>query len=147
VRAHQRSETSTRPLCPSAPSHWRDAEAFGVVAGTVSDPRVSYLERTVPVSKELLALAAPASPTEVFRFAAPCVCDACGHYQDSRSHLVEKVVQELPAVVEELPVCMIRHGCRWFGQEGAAACFRCPMVVTDSPPLDQRMVKVTDLSR
>ena len=145
VSAHNRSETSHRPLCPSAPSHWRGAEIFGVVGGTVSDPRIGYLERTLPVSHELLALSAPASPTEVFRVAAPCACHACGHYQGGRCHLVEKVVRQLPAVVDELPMCMIRHSCRWFNQEGASACFRCPMVVTDAPPLDQRMISVTDM--
>ena len=140
-------DTLTRPLCPSAPPHWRGARVFGVVEGTVSDPRVGYLERTLPVTDELLALSAPASPTEVLRFAAPCAGNACGHYRGGRCHLVEKVVRELPAVVDELPECMIRHGCRWFGQEGASACFRCPIVVTDSPPLDQGMIRVTDLSR
>ena len=35
-------------------------------------------------------------------------------------------------VVRALPRCAIRPTCRWFRQEGPAACFRCPQVVTDS---------------
>ena len=136
-----------RPFCPSARPEWRGAEVFGVVGGTVAEPRVAFLERTLPPSSELLALCSPAPPTEVFRFAAACACQACAHFKEDRCHLVEKVVQELPPVVDELPPCLIRDVCRWFSQEGGAACLRCPQIVTDSPPLDDRMVRVTDVLR
>ena len=111
------------------------------------EPRVSYLEDPVPVSPELLALSSPASPQEVFRVAAPCASRACAHFRNGRCHLVEKVVRELPPVVDTLPECVIREGCRWFRQEGGAACARCPMIVTNAPPLDDRMVAVTDVTR
>lgn len=135
-----------RPLCPSARPEWSGARVFGVVGGSVSAPRVDYLEKTLPVTDALLELSAPASPTEVFRIAAPCACGACGHYQRGRCQLVERVVRQLPAVVNELPACLIRDGCRWFSQEGAAACLRCPMIVTDAPPLDDRMIRVASLT-
>jgi hypothetical protein len=34
--------------------------------------------------------------------------------------------------VESLPACRIRPDCRWFVQEGRAACLRCPQIVTYS---------------
>jgi len=45
---------------------------FGVVGGTAEAPRVAWLERPVPVTEELLALAGPVPPAQVMRFAAPC---------------------------------------------------------------------------
>ena len=117
---------------------------IGVVGGSVSEPRVGYLERALPVVQELLDMTAPAAPTEVFRLAAPCARGRCQHFRDTRCHLVEKVVAFLPPVAHDLPPCTIRPMCRWFAQEQAAACFRCPQVVTDSPPLDSRMVAITD---
>jgi hypothetical protein len=34
--------------------------------------------------------------------------------------------------VGELPACGIRERCRWFAQEGSAACAVCPLVRTDN---------------
>jgi hypothetical protein len=42
------------------------------------------------------------------------------------------VVQILPVVVDALPPCTIRNNCRWFSQEGEAACKRCPEITTVS---------------
>jgi hypothetical protein len=102
------------------------------------------MERALPVVQELLEMTTPAAPTEVLRFAAPCACGRCQHFRDARCHLVEKIVAALPPAVQELPACPVRSTCRWFAQEEAAACFRCPQIVTDSPPLDPRLVMLTD---
>jgi len=48
------------------------AVAFGVAGGTAAEPPVSYLKEPLPVTPELLELAEPVEPTEVFHFAAPC---------------------------------------------------------------------------
>jgi hypothetical protein len=119
-------------LCPSAQPEWQDAVAFGVVGGTVSEPRVRYIDEAQPVTDELLALAAPVSAPEVFRFAAPCLNAGCVHFQSDTCTLVSRVVKLLPQVVDKLPRCVIRPACRWWQQEGAAACRRCPQVVTDN---------------
>jgi hypothetical protein len=57
-------------LCPSAPPEMDGGVAFGVVAGSVEAPRVSWFERPLPITDDLLALAAPLPPTQVMRFAA-----------------------------------------------------------------------------
>jgi hypothetical protein len=118
------------PLCPSAGPQWRDSVAIGVVGGTAEQPRVRHLEEPIPVTPELLALAEPVEPTEVFRFAAPCLGRGCGHFGESRCRLASKVVRMLPTAVDDLPACQIRPRCRWFLQEGADACLRCPLVAT-----------------
>ena len=44
--------------------------------------------------------------------------------------LATRIVQILPAVVSGLPPCIVRASCRWYAQEGGAACLRCPQIVT-----------------
>jgi len=119
------------PLCPSARPEMAGAVIFGVVGGTVEQPRVAHLARPLPVTDELLALVAPVSPLAVYRTAAPCAASACVHFKDDRCRLATRAVQTLPLVAEVLPACRIRRDCRWWRQEGADACRRCPMVVTE----------------
>jgi hypothetical protein len=119
-------------LCPSAQPDWENGQVIGVMAGTVEQPEMVYLNEPLPVTEALLDMAKPVSPTEVFRFSAPCACTGCGHYaeQESKCRLAEKVVRWTPVVTEQLPVCAIRNDCRWWQQEGRAACMRCPQVLT-----------------
>jgi hypothetical protein len=44
---------------------------------------------------------------------------------------VTRIARYPHPVVKALPVCTIRAECRWFAQEGRAACERCPQVVTE----------------
>lgn len=120
-----------RPLmCPSAQPEIEGSVAFGVIAGTGDDPRVQWIEQPVPVTPALLALAQPVQPTQVLRFAAPCQQKACCHFDGTDCRLATRLVQLLPAVTDSLPPCRIRPDCRWFNQEGGAACRICPQVVT-----------------
>jgi hypothetical protein len=119
-------------LCPSAPPDWREAKLIGVVGGSAKEPRIRPLAEPLALTPDILALSDPVTPTEVFRFAAPCASERCRHYQRGACGLAQKVVQLLPAIVDELPFCRIRADCLWFRQEGRAACVRCPQVVTDN---------------
>lgn len=119
-------------LCPSAQPDQADAVLFGVVGGTAPSPRVAYLRRPLPVLPELLALAEPVAPTEVFRFAAPCAEDACQHFADHQCSLAAKIVRLVEGTDYGVPACRIRPRCRWWNQEGPAACHRCPAVVTQA---------------
>jgi hypothetical protein len=119
-------------LCPSAVPQMRGSVAFGVVAGAADAPRLRHFEHPLPVTDDLLKLSEPVSPTEVFRFAAPCACNNCSNFRESRCSLASRIVTWLPIVVEKLPTCSIRPNCRWWRDEGQAACFRCPQVVTDN---------------
>jgi hypothetical protein len=121
-------------LCPSAQPDWEDAKVIGVVGGTPEAPEAHYLQQALPVTDELLELAGPVAPAEVFRFAAPCKGSGCVHYsaEESKCGLAEKTVRWVAAVVDKLPSCSIRPNCRWWQQEGPAACRRCPQVVTNN---------------
>lgn len=117
--------------CPSAqPSV--DGVVIGVVTGPPDAPRIGYLTEPQPVTHEILELAAPADPAQVFRMAAPCMGDGCKHFSAGDCNLVKRIVAALDPVVSGLPPCRIRTTCRWFRQEGRGACLRCPQVVTNS---------------
>jgi len=132
-------------LCPSAQPSLQGGRVLGVVQQIADVFEVSYLDQPLPVTPEVLAMTAPAQPTEVFRLAAPCQTHHCPHYDGSDCSLVTRIVQIMPAVVDQLPRCQIRSECRWFHQEGAAACRRCPQVSTVNYNADETMRSVVNL--
>jgi hypothetical protein len=132
------------PLCPSAQPEMADSILFGMVTGTVDEPRVAYLTEPQPVTDEILGLADPVKPTEVFRFAAPCAGRGCQHFDGVNCQLASRVVKLVPAVVDLLPPCRIRPDCRWWQQEGKAACMRCPLVVTQNYVPSEQQRKAAD---
>jgi hypothetical protein len=121
------------PLCPSAQPDMPNSIALGVMVGTVDEPYFVHFQKPKQVTEGLLALTEPVKPTEVFRFAATCMGSGCVHFDGTNCRLVQQVVENLPTVAEMLPPCHIRSSCRWYQQEGKAACLRCPQVVTDRP--------------
>jgi len=127
-------------LCPSAQPDMEGAKVIGVVGGSTEEPLVSYLTEPQPVSNELLALSKPVEPTEVFRFAAPCVGDGCQHFDGSNCRLAAKVSVTRLTTISRLPPCRIRPACRWWSEQGRTACMRCPFIVTTTyaPPDDLR---------
>jgi hypothetical protein len=119
------------PVCPSAQPQMEGATLLGVVSGTPEKPRLAYLAAPLPVTAEMLALTGPISPTAVLRFGAPCAGRGCRHFDGADCRLAARIVQLLPPVVDGLPACHLRPDCRWWQQEGRAACLRCPQVVTE----------------
>ena len=118
--------------------------AFGVVGGTAEQPVVGYLTEPLPITDQLLAATAPANATEVLRFAAPCAGAACSHFDGTDCTLARRVVSLLPLVVGQVPACVIRPNCRWWQQEGKAACLRCPGIVTERPDASEAYRRAAD---
>jgi hypothetical protein len=136
------SEPAQGRLCPSAPGCPGESVLIGVVSGKPSAPRIMPTEAPVEVTPELLALAAPVSPSEVFRFASACRGRACLHFRGDACQLAARSVLVLTEVSEKLPKCAIRSRCQWFLQEGAAMCRRCPQIVTDQYRPSTEMLRV-----
>lgn len=132
-------------LCPSAQPGMDACRILGVVQHEGPTPRIVYLNQILPASDEVLAMAAPLRPTEVFRLAAACAEGKCPHFDGSDCRLATRVAKILPAVVETLPPCIIRKECRWFSQEGGAACLRCPEITTVSYDLSDQAREVSGL--
>lgn len=132
-------------LCPSAQPGMDRCRVLGVVRQEGSTPTLEYLNRFLPATTEILAMAAPLKPTEVFRLAATCAEHKCPHFDGADCQLATRVVQILPAIVDALPPCIIRAECRWYSQEGSAACKRCPAITTVSYDLSPQVREVSGL--
>ncbi len=132
-------------LCPSAQPGMDQCRVLGVVQRDSPAPMLQYLNEHVPATPEVLAMAAPLKPTEVFRLAATCAEQQCPHFDGADCRLAARIVQILPAVVHTLPPCIVRKECRWYSQEGGAACKRCPEVTTVSYDLSPQVLEVSGL--
>ena len=116
-------------LCPSAHPAMESVSILGVVNDSVSGPRIEFLGAPRVATDDLLRLSAPVTPTEVFRLSAKCD-QGCRHFGDDICSLASRITSILPSVSVGLPSCGIRGNCRWFHQEGRAACERCAQVIT-----------------
>lgn len=132
-------------LCPSAQPGMDRCQVLGVVQRDGPRPMLLYLKTPVAATPDVLAMAAPLKPTEVFRLSATCATDGCPHYDGTDCRLATRVVQLLPPAVDSLPPCTIRRDCRWFSQEGGAACLRCPEITTVTYDLSAETQAVSGL--
>lgn len=130
-RSAGRGRPAAALACPSAPHDWDGALLLGVVTGSVDRPQVRY-PGPREFGPDLLELARPAHPEEVFRFTAPCRESGCSFFRNGRCGVGEAAVAGLPDELDApLPQCGIRTDCRWWAEHGPAACRRCSRVVTE----------------
>jgi hypothetical protein len=125
--------------CPSAQPDAEEARVFGIVGGDVGQPRLSYLEKDVAIPEEMLVPPAGISPTRIFRFAGTCIGGACAQFGGGQCQLGTKISRMLDPVTDVAPACTIRATCRWFAENGTAACMRCPQVVTTVTTADEEL--------
>jgi hypothetical protein len=119
-----------------------ELQVLGVVSGSGENARVAYVNAHVPASEELLALTGPLPPAQVLRLSAKCEEKRCTHFDGTDCKLAARIVASLAPVTEKLPACAIRPTCRWHMQEGAAACHRCPQIVTSADDRSEKMAAV-----
>lgn len=122
-----------RLTCPSGQPDMEQARVIGVVAGTPEVPRIAYLKAEAVIPASQLPDVGALAVTEVFRFAAHCEEHRCSQFADGRCSLGQRLVDGVDPVVDALPSCTIRTSCRWFHEQGSAACVRCPQVITLIP--------------
>ena len=129
-------------LCPSSiGAADGSAKVFGVVNGEGVSQRTHYLSKPVLLTSDLLGLTDPISPDRILRVANTCVEDACVHFDGHNCRLASRIRHNLEPVVSTLPRCGIRHSCRWWHQEAAEACRRCPQIIRESFSDDQRFAE------
>ena len=136
---------SVTKLCPSAQPGMDRAMVIGVVRSDGSRPVVEYLNARLPAAPEILAMSAPLKPTEIFRLAATCAEGKCPHFDGADCRLATRVATMMAPTVDALPPCAIRKECRWYSQEGTAACLRCPQITTVSYDLSLETRAVSGL--
>ncbi|HTV67938.1 MAG TPA: hypothetical protein VMF90_05305 [Rhizobiaceae bacterium] len=120
-----------KPLCPSAPLK-PGASVFGYVG---EDGAVAYLGAPAKVTRDFIDMAGQVErkATARLRIAAPCVKNACRHWED-RCMISDFVAASDAAArlgYPGVPDCAIREACRWFGQNGFEACRNCRFIITD----------------
>jgi len=133
--------------CPSAQPGMGDVQLLGVISRDAEQPTLSYLDEQVAPTAEILELAAPLPISHVFRLSARCEESKCTHFDGTRCQLAVRIAQMLPEAVDSLPKCTIRPECRWFRQEGRAACLRCPQIVTGTYEADEVLQRVAGVPK
>jgi hypothetical protein len=122
------------------------ADPNGVVLGIVQRedgrPHVAMLRKLVPLRDVAHLIPDTLLATDVLRLTAPCAGQRCRHFVDQRCSLASRVVATLPAVVHHPPACALRPTCRWWNQEGIAACQRCPQITTQPFEFSEEMAEL-----
>ncbi len=130
--------------CPSAQPEMKDAKILGVLEPGSGGVRLAYAAGDVPVSKRALDATGLVPPTLVYRFSAPCAEKSCTHFESGTCKLASRIVEGFDPVVQHLPPCSIRKTCRWYTQEGEAACHRCPQVTTQIMEPDPKVMAIAN---
>lgn len=123
--------------CPSAPAE----PGTGLLGVLGPDGKIHNLRTLMPVDQSFLdAVRVRGAPEERMRFTSRCQTSGCSQWTGTRCGVIDRAMQELevpstpPAA--ELPPCTIRGTCRWFAQNGPAACGTCAYIVTDTRQMD-----------
>lgn len=135
-------EGDARLACPSAQPDMEDAQILGVLEPGPKGARLAYAAGDVPVTEGALKATGSVPPTLVYRFAAPCATQSCTHFDGTNCKLASRIVEGFDPVVDHLPPCAIRKTCRWYAQEGDAACQRCPQVTTQIMEPDPKVMAI-----
>lgn len=124
-------------LCPSA-----RCEEGAILLGVVGpDGAVGYVTPELRIDRAFVERAHQGrAPEKRFRFSQPCVEAGCRYWTGSQCAVIQGMRQaaaeadpaEIP--LASVPKCSIRPRCRWFAQEGAAACRVCSYVITNLWP-------------
>ena len=121
----------TGKLCPSAQPDQPGAQIIGVAEPREGGARIRLLAAPVPPASVAHLIPAGIPVPEILRLAAPCAEQSCRHFQNERCALGARVATRLAPLTDRLVRCAIRPRCRWWAEQGAAACRRCPHIVTE----------------
>ncbi|MER5703671.1 hypothetical protein ABT023_17255 [Micromonospora sp. NPDC002296] len=132
TQPHPRPDPPER-MCPSTPA----ANATVFLGMITPAGRVAYVTPQLPAEVALATVAGSPEPAESrYRLAGPCVTSSCGFWTGDHCGLGARVAESYREVTgsteAELPRCAIRRSCRWYAEQGAAACAACSHVVTDA---------------
>lgn len=138
---------ATPPLCPSATLTGAPPGEAAALAGdglrliglVGADGTVTNLRTPLAVDAAMHAeLQRQGAPERRFRFAAPCAERGCGNWQAGESGgdcaLIGRIRSHVaasgaaPEAEPGLQPCGIRASCRWWQQDGPAACAVCTLV-------------------
>ena len=124
----ERAAVGSSLACPSF-----RCEPGAVLLGIVGrDQKVGYIRPELRIDESFVSRASSGrSPEKRFRFAGPCVEGRCRQWTGEGCGVIKEVLASSASSCERLPACVLRPHCRWYAQEGTAACRVCPLVLTD----------------
>jgi hypothetical protein len=125
--------TQRKLECPSAQPGMENARPIGVIAGSATETRIAFFKKETLDQFDWRSRFADAEATRLLRFGATCDESRCAHFSSGRCSLGKRVNDQLAAVVDDLPPCLLRSTCRWFSEQGRSVCLRCPQVITKIP--------------
>lgn len=120
--------------CPSAQPDMQDARPIGLLSGSPTEVRIAFFKKEALEAFDWRKHVSDDDATQVLRFGARCEEKRCGHFDGHSCQLGKRVSEDLDAVVEHLPPCLLRPSCRWHAERGPGVCLRCPQVATMVPP-------------
>lgn len=109
------------------------ARIIGAISGSSEAPIIAFLKPGVGIDLGIASRLGQLAATQVFRFAATCEEGRCAHFDGGKCKLANRIVGQLPDVVDVLPACQIRTTCRWYQEQGPSACRKCPQILTMIP--------------
>lgn len=124
--------------CPTAQPDMERARVFGLIGGTESAPRVSYLRKSEVVGASIVRNLGGIDAGRIYRFAATCEEHRCIHFDGAACTLADRLMA-LPVVAATCPACEVRASCRWHAEQGDDICRRCPQVITLLPRARERV--------
>jgi hypothetical protein len=129
-------------LCPSAQPD-EDAVVIAIVGKRNASEPVTMLPRPIPLDAVVHLVPESMPATDMLRLAAPCAERRCGHFDNGRCMLASRVAR-LPELTDGFSPCSFRSICRWWRQEGAAVCRRCPQITDDPSRVSDLLRRVTE---
>jgi hypothetical protein len=120
-----------RTLCPSA----RNASGASLIGAVDAAGRVVFLGAPRILDPAESSWLDSQGGEAAFRFAGACLTAGCPRWHGSCEvgAVVAAAVAEAGTATTRLPACGIRARCRWWHDQGPAACAGCAYVVTDQP--------------
>lgn len=123
-------KTNKTILCPSSRAQ-TGARLLGI---RQEDGRVAILPEPLKIDESFIDISNQLAHAEQqFRFTNKCVESGCKQWTGQRCGVSDNLIQasQFLKLDNSLPECGIRAQCRWYNQNGAAACNICPLVITE----------------
>jgi hypothetical protein len=123
-------KTTKTILCPSSRAQ-TGARLLGI---RQEDGSIAILPEPLKIDESFIDLSNQvASAERQFRFTNKCVESGCKQWTGQRCGVADNLIHASQSMKLEhtLQECGIRLQCRWYKQNGEAACKICPLVITE----------------
>ena len=141
ANAHENATVPSRAMCPSSDAE-RAKHELGVrgAGGQLirwSDTRKAHIDDDL--------LGDEAEILGQVRFAGPCATSKCVHWDEGcRLGRALSMVETMPDHVKDDIRCPIQSSCRWFLENGSAACVSCSQVFNMLTSTEKRTTHIDE---